>query len=361
MQQQIQQTDKKILFTGGGSAGHVTPNLALIKKFQENGWQINYIGSRNGIEKKLIGEVKIPYFAIATGKLRRYFCWRNFIDPFKIIFGIIQSLYLIHELKPNVVFSKGGFVAFPVVVAAWLNRIPVIVHESDFTVGLANKLCFPFAKKVCLTFAETAKFVKSKNKLVVTGTPIRTEFFSGDAERGRKFCGFDAAKKIILVYGGSLGADLINQTIRKLLPKILDDYQVAHVCGENKVDHNYYYQGYRQFGYLNQEFPDLMAAADFVIARAGANTVYELLALRKPHILIPLGTKSSRGDQIWNAKYCETQGFSQVIFESDLTPELLLTKIQWLDQNHAEILNRLSTFAIPDSVNLIFDLVQIQN
>jgi len=348
---------KKIIFTGGGTAGHVTPNIALIKKFKENGWSVFYIGSNKGIEKELISSINIPFFAIANGKLRRYFSWQNFIDPFKILFGILQAVFLCLKLKPNVIFSKGGFVSFPVVFAGWLCRIPVVVHESDFSPGLANKLAFPFVKKICITFAETAKYLKNKSKIVLTGTPIRSEFFSGNKDRARKMCGFSGDKKIILVYGGSLGSEVINQAIRELLPLLLDKFHIVHVCGKNKIDLNYSYPGYKQFEYLQEEFPDVMAFADFVISRSGANSIYELLVLQKPHILIPLGIRSSRGDQIENAKHFASLGYSQVIFEEELNKENLLKKIEYVDQHRDEIVNSLASFNKKNSVEEIYTVI----
>lgn len=349
-----------IIFTGGGTAGHVTPNIALIRRFQKEGWSINYIGSKNGIEKELIAPLEIPYFAIANGKLRRYFSWQNFIDPFKIIFGIIQAFFLCRKIKPNVVFSKGGFVTFPVVVAAFLNKIPVIIHESDLTPGLANRLGFRFANKICVTFPDTVKYLPDKTKAVVTGNPIREEFFSGSKEKGLEICGFSRDKKMILVFGGSLGADCINTAIRKLLPDILEKFQIAHVCGKGKIDNNYNYAGYKQFEYLHEEFPHVMAAADFVISRSGANTVYELLILRKPHIFIPLSKKYSRGDQIDNAKYFANLGFSQIVFEEDLLDDKsqkLLEKILLVNEHCDEISAKLSTFTHMDAVSEIYNIV----
>jgi UDP-N-acetylglucosamine--N-acetylmuramyl-(pentapeptide) pyrophosphoryl-undecaprenol N-acetylglucosamine transferase len=349
---------KKILFTGGGSAGHVTPNLALIKKFQQEGWEVNYIGSQTGIEKEIITKLAIPYYAIATGKLRRYFSWQNFIDPWKIIFGIIQAFILIRKLKPNAVFSKGGFVAFPVVVAAWINRIPTIIHEADLTIGLANRLCLPFATKICVAFPETIAQIKNKEKAIITGIPIREDFFRGSVERGRTICGFTSDKKILLVFGGSLGADQINKVVRQLLPNILERFQIVHVCGEGKIDPNCNYTGYRQFAYLHEEFPDILAAADLVISRSGANSLYELIALRKPNILIPLAKTASRGDQILNAKYCAERGFSVVIFQEQLTPELLLEKIALVEKNRDVMIEAIKKFAVLDSVKLIHEVIE---
>lgn len=349
---------KKILFTGGGTAGHVTPNIALIKKFQQENWEVFYIGSKNGIEKKLIAPTQIKYFSIASGKLRRYFSWQNFIDPFKILFGVFQAFCICFRLKPRVVFSKGGFVSFPVVFAAWINRIPIISHESDLSPGLANRLSFPFVKNICFTFSDSINYInaKYKNKAIISGTPIRDELLHGDATIGRKLCNFSITKKIILVFGGSLGAEPINEAIRKLLPNILEKFQIAHVCGKNKIDPNINLSGYKQFEYLQDEFPHVIAAADIVISRAGANTIYELLTLRKPNILIPL-TKGSRGDQIENAKNCSSKGFCTVIFEDNLTTANLLEKINYLDSHLNDITSKLNTFPINDSLNIIFDLI----
>lgn len=349
---------KKIIFTGGGSAGHVTPNLALIKKFRQEDWEIEYIGSYDGIEKEIITKADISYHPISTGKLRRYFSWKNFLDLFNIFYGIIQALILCYKLKPNVIFSKGGFVSFPVVIAAWLNRIPVVIHEADLTVGLANKLCFPFASKVCITFPETIDYMKSKDKVVVTGVPIRESFFHGDAAKGMDLCSFTANKKIILVFGGSVGSGTINQVVRQLLPGLLDNFQVVHICGENKIDLNCDYVGYKQFTYLYYDFPHLLAAADLVIARSGANSIYEIIAMRKPNILIPLPKTASRGDQIVNAEYCVNRGFSEMILSEDLTPELLLQKISLVEKNHDVMGEAMKKFVILNSVELIYKIIR---
>lgn len=345
-----------ILFTGGGSAGHVTPNLALIKKFQKENWQTIYVGSADGIEKNIISRINIPYYSVASGKLRRAFSWKNFLSPFQVIQGIVQAFLLCRKLKPQVVFSKGGFVAFPVVVGAWLNRIPVIAHESDLSPGLANRLSFPFAKRICVTFPEGVNFFKNKSKVLVTGTPIREELFHGNAEEGRKLCGFNTEKKIILVYGGGLGSDIINRNIRAILSKLLEQFQIVHLCGKNKIDSNIEpITGYKQFDYINEELPDLFACANLVISRAGANSLYELLALQKPHLLIPLSKKASRGDQLQNAAYFAKLGLSEVIYEEDLTNETLAEKIIWLAQNEETIKQKLKNFKLPDSVQMIYE------
>lgn len=351
---------KKIIFTGGGSAGHVTPNLALIEKFRQENWEIAYIGSQTGIEKELVTKLNIPYYPIVTGKLRRYFSWQNFLDPCKVIYGIIQATILCHQLKPKVVFSKGGFVSLPMVIAAWFCRIPIITHESDLTIGLANKWCLPLATKICVTFPETLKQIKNKKKGIVTGIPIRKDFFIGNADYGRKICGFTADKKIILVFGGSLGADKINKIIRSLLTRggdILKKFQIAHICGKNKIDPTIQYPGYKQFAYLHEEFPHLLAASSLVISRSGANSIYELLVLRKPNILLPLAKTASRGDQITNAKYCVNKGFSEIIEAEQLTADVLQAKIELVEKNGDVMIAATTKFEILPATEIIYELI----
>ena len=351
---------KRIVFTGGGSAGHVTPNIAIIDKLLKQNWQISYIGSNSGIERELITKLGVPYFAIFTGKLRRYFSWQNFIDPLKIICGMWQAFWLCCKLRPQIIFSKGGFVSFPVVVAGWILRIPVILHESDLSPGLANKLCFPFAHSICLTFADSSKYFnrKYKNKIVITGTPIRESLWHGNAAAGLAYCGFNQNKKVILIFGGSLGADNINKVIRQSLPKLLTNFQIVHITGNSKMDNSFDYPQYKQFTYLHEEFADVMAAADIVISRSGANSVYELLTLKKPHIFIPLSKKSSRGDQIDNALHFAKTGVSQVILEENFTPNTLIAKIQLVTENYDKIMTKLQQLNLPDSCNIIIEQIK---
>jgi len=345
-----------IVFTGGGTAGHVTPNIALIERFQQARWNIFYIGSKTGIEYQLIPKLGIKYYAISTGKLRRYFSWQNFLDVFRIVIGICQAFFLLHHLRPRVIFSKGGFVAVPVVVGAWLNRIPAISHESDVTLGLANKLLYPFVKKFCVTFKASRIYFKNPSKCLVTGAPLRKNLY-GDADRGYKICGFSRDKKTILIFGGSLGAEKINKIARELLLKLLANFQVAHICGVGKIDTKYNHVGYKQFEYVNEEFGDLLACADLVISRAGANTVFELLALHKPNILIPLGLETSRGDQIANAEYAVANGFSQMIPDAWLTVEVLRQKINWVMVHYDSVMINLLNFHAKDSVQIIYRLL----
>lgn len=350
-----------IVFTGGGTAGHVTPNLALIEVLQHDGWQIDYIGSKDGVEKGMISALNIPYHAVSSGKLRRYFSWKNFLDPLKIFLGIAQAYRLLRKLKADVVFSKGGFVAFPVVVAAWLNRIPVIAHESDMSPGLANRLSFPFVDKICVTFAAAKKHFKKQEKVEVTGTPIRQQLFNGSKEKGLALCGFKNDKPCLLVMGGSQGSAMLNDSLRKALADLCQHYQVIHLCGKGKLDRELLNKiNYCQLEYASDELADLFAASDLVVSRAGANALYEILALGKPHVLVPLSAKVSRGDQVQNAIYFKQQGISNVIVEETLTPETLLVAIKAVSQNSEEIIAKIKALHIHSATLKIIALIKEQ-
>lgn len=351
----------KIVFTGGGTAGHVMPNIALITELQPKGWQIDYIGSADGVEKAMITAINIPYHQVSSGKLRRYFSWKNFFDPLKIALGIGQSFRLLKQLNPDVVFSKGGFVAFPVVVGAWLNRIPVVAHESDMTPGLANRLSFPFISKICVTFALSKKYFKRPEKIEITGTPIRKELLQGHAANGLKRCGFNQQKPCLLVIGGSQGAHAINACVRQSLDTLCQRFQVIHLCGKGKVDPSFANRAdYCQLEYANDELADLFAASELVVSRAGANTLYEILALAKPHILIPLSAKVSRGDQLQNARYFHQQGISRVVYEEDLTPITLLAAIEEVCTRQVEILGKIKELAITSATTKIITIIREQ-
>lgn len=349
---------KHIVLTGGGTAGHVTPNIALIPKLKEAGYKISYIGSYDGMERKLIEDLGIPYYGISSGKLRRYFDPKNFSDPFRVVKGYFEAKKLLKKLKPNVVFSKGGFVSVPVVLAAKACKVPALIHESDMTPGLANKLCIPSAAKVCCNFPETVKCLP-ENKAVLTGTPIRQELLSGDAREGLKFCGFNAAKPVILVIGGSLGSVAVNTAVRSILPELLKDFQVIHLCGKDKLDASLNgTEGYVQFEYIKDELPDLFAAADLIISRAGANAICEISALAKPNILIPLSANASRGDQILNAESFERQGFSMVLSEEELAPSLLLPAIQKLYDHRSDYIAAMDKSQQGDAISTIIQLIE---
>ena len=349
---------KKIVLTGGGTAGHVTPNIALLPSLREAGYEITYMGSYDGIEKKLIADFDISYVGISTGKFRRYLDVKNLTDPFRVIKGFSEARKYLKEFQPDVVFSKGGFVSVPVVRAAASLGIPCIIHESDMTPGLANKLCIPVACKICCNFPETMKLLP-ENKAVLTGSPIRKELASGNRVAGLNMCGFTANKPVIMVMGGSLGAANVNKAVREALPQLLEDFQIVHLCGKDKVDNLLLNtSGYKQFEYVKAELKDLFAMADIVISRAGANAICELLALKKPNILIPLPSASSRGDQLLNAKSFESQGFSIVIDEDDLTTELLVDKVHELYFTRQTYSDAMSRSGQMDSIATIMKLLE---
>ena len=349
---------KHIVLTGGGTAGHVTPNIALIPKLQEKGFQISYIGSYNGIEKSLIQELGIPYYGISSGKLRRYFDIKNFSDPFRVLKGYGQAKKLMKQLKPDVVFSKGGFVTVPVVLAAKKRKIPAIIHESDMTPGLANKLCLSSATKICCNFPETVSTLPA-DKAVLTGTPIRQELLHGDKEAARNFCGFSSDKPVLLVIGGSLGAASVNENVRKILPELLKEFQVIHLCGKGKTDSSLEHTaGYVQYEYIKEELPDLFALADIVISRAGANAICELNALAKPNLLIPLSANASRGDQILNARSFERQGYSMVLEEEEITESVLMDSIRKLYENRNSYIEAMQSSKQLDSINQIVSIIE---
>ncbi|MDO4633468.1 MAG: undecaprenyldiphospho-muramoylpentapeptide beta-N-acetylglucosaminyltransferase [Eubacteriales bacterium] len=348
---------KRIILTGGGTAGHVTPNMALIPRLRELGYDIEYIGSYNGIEKKLIEEMNIPYYGISSGKLRRYFDLKNFSDPFKVLKGCAQALRLMKKRRPDVVFSKGGFVAVPVVFAAKRRGIPVIIHESDMTPGLANRLAIPFAKKICCNFPETLKNLPA-DKAVLTGSPIRAELHSGDAEAARRFCGFTDHKPVLMVIGGSLGSANVNAAIRSILPRLLERFSVIHLCGSGKLDESLIgTPGYVQYEYIKEELADLFALSDVVVSRAGANAICELLDLRKPALLIPLGSAASRGDQILNAQSFHRQGFCELLTEEELNDDLLFSTICRLFEEKETYIEAMEKSELSNAIEKITDLI----
>ena len=348
---------KKIVFTGGGTAGHVTPNIALFPFLEKEGYESYYIGSYNGIEKRLIEDFNVPYYGISTGKLRRYFDLKNLSDPFRVIKGYTQALKILKELKPDIVFSKGGFVSVPVIRAASALKIPCIIHESDITPGLANKLCIPGATKVWWNFPETTQYVP-RGKAILTGSPIRSELTTGSKLAALELCGFTANKPVVMVIGGSQGASSVNVMVREALPKLLETFQVVHICGKDKVDNLMLtIPGYKQFEYLKTDLKDVFAMADVVVSRAGANAICELLALKKPNLLIPLQV-GSRGDQILNAKSFEEQGFSMVVREDFTDCDILTEKIYELYENRQMYIDKMSESGQMNSIDTIVNLIK---
>ena len=349
---------KHIILTGGGTAGHVTPNIAMIPRLQELGYTISYIGSYEGIEKKLIEEMGIPYYGISSGKLRRYFDLKNFTDPFRVLKGFGEARKLMKQLKPDVVFSKGGFVTVPVVIAASRSKVPTFIHESDMTPGLANKISIPFATKVCCNFPETVSELPA-DKAVLTGTPIRQELLSGDPQKALAFTGLSNDKPVIMVIGGSLGAVAVNNAVRAVLPELLKDFQVIHLCGKGKLAESLKdTKGYVQYEYIKKELADLFALADVVISRAGANAICEISALKKPNLLIPLSARASRGDQILNARSFQRLGYSVVLEEEEITNEKMLNAIHELYENRSQYTDAMAKSKQTDSIEQIVQLFE---
>lgn len=349
---------KKIVLTGGGTAGHVTPNIALIEKLRSEGYDISYIGSYDGIEKGLIEKIGILYYGISSGKLRRYLSAKNVSDIFRVIKGMREAKKLMKKLKPDVVFSKGGFVSVPVVYAAKSCKVPAIIHESDMTPGLANRLCIKKAARVCYNFPETIKYLPA-GKAVHTGTPLRRELFAGSREKGLEFTGFDGSKPVLLIVGGSTGALRVNEAIWSILDTLLEKFDIIHLCGKGKkkaeLDGR---AGYVQYEYISEELKDLFALADVVVSRAGANAVCELLALRKPTVLVPLSAAASRGDQILNAESFERAGYSFLLREENLTDETLKAAIDEVYDNRDRYIAAMETSKQADATEIIFKLIE---
>ena len=348
----------KIIMTGGGTAGHVTPNIALAPKLKEKGFEIKYIGSKEGIEKEIIKDAGIDYYEISSGKLRRYFDVKNFSDPFKVMKGVFEASRILSKEKPDVIFSKGGFVAVPVVIAASIKKIPVVAHESDLTPGLANKISAPFCDKVCVTFRESLSYIKD-GKGILTGTPIRSEILEGSRIKGKEICGFKDDKDIILVIGGSLGARSINDEVRKNINKILTEFNIIHICGKGNLDKNCEkLNGYKQFEYVKEDLKHFLKASDFIISRAGANVIFELLALKKPNLLIPLSKKISRGDQILNAKSFEKEGFSLVLDEDIMMEsDVFMEKLKELKEKKNLLANNMKNSNLKNGIDEIIKVI----
>ena len=353
-------TERTIVFTGGGTAGHVLPTKPVIEQFLSRNDRVIFIGSRSGLERKLVSDWGIEFKEITTGKLRRYFSFENLIDAFRVPIGILQAWLLLLKVKPSAVFSKGGYVAFPVVFAAWLLRIPVVAHESDLSPGLATRLCTPFVKTQCVSFAQTRTKAK---RVVVTGTPIRAELRCGDATRAQDWLNLTSDSRVLVVVGGSLGAEAINQVVHVSIEKLAQEFVVIHVCGKGNVKENLRsVENYHQFEYINERWGDVLALAEVVVSRSGANALFELLSLRKPNLLIPLPLTQSRGDQIENAELAEINGWSLVLPEELCDPTSLLASLELITENLTHWQAKLQTFELRDSANLIVtEIEQVLN
>ena len=345
---------KHLLVTGGGTAGHVLPTIPVIERCLKAGWKVSFIGSRSGLEESLLSGMEIGFFSIHTGKFRRYFTLKNAIDFFGFCLGVVNSLMILIRIKPDVIFSKGGFVSLPVVIAGWLLRVPILAHESDSSPGLANRISLKFLSTYCTTFpTPSAPDKRQKYKIVDTGSPIRREILSGDADRGRKLLGFADEKPLLVVTGGSLGAKFLNDKIRRALDPLTEDFNVLHVCGRGNLA-SINKSGYIQKEYVAEHWGDLLSAADLVVSRAGANTLLELLTLKKVCIFIPLPRRVSRGDQIENARFVSTNNFGCVLQEEGLTVESFLKEIFETFSNREMHQKALIEFRPKDSSTLIF-------
>jgi UDP-N-acetylglucosamine--N-acetylmuramyl-(pentapeptide) pyrophosphoryl-undecaprenol N-acetylglucosamine transferase len=341
----------RILFTGGGTAGHVTPNLALMTRLAEEGWDLHYAGSEAGIERALVAPLGVPFHVLPTGKLRRYLSFENLLDAFRVLAGVFAGWRLCRRLAPAVVFSKGGFVSVPAVLGAALCGIPVVAHESDLSPGLATRLVARWCRGVCTNFPDTR--VPGARALWYTGTPLREGLRAGDRARGLAHAGFSGTKPVLLVVGGSLGSRFLNGCVRAVLDELLGRFDVVHLCGRGQREPGLERSGYAQFEFVGAEYGDLLAAADLVVSRAGANGLFELLALRKPTLFVPLGTAASRGDQLENAAWAADRGYGRVVTEDVLDGARLLAELDALERDAEGLRERLAAFEQPDATALI--------
>jgi len=346
----------RILFTGGGTAGHVTPNLALMAALASEGHEIHYAGSRDGIERRLVASRGIPYHVLPTGKLRRYLSVENVLDAFRVAAGVVAGWRLARRLRPDLVFSKGGFVSVPVVLGARLAGVPVVAHESDLTPGLATRLVASRVDLVCTSFPDTE--IPEARMTRHTGTPVRPELLVGKRARGRDYAELTGDKPVLLVVGGSLGSAFLNGLVRNCLDRLTARYQVVHVCGRGNLAEEIRVPGYVQFEFLGEPYADVLAAADLVVSRAGANAVFELIATAKPALLVPLTTAASRGDQVENALWMAERGLAHVVTESALTEDSFLTELETLAAEGPELAERMRATPRPDAMAELLDVIR---
>lgn len=347
---------KRIVLTGGGTAGHVTPHLAILPHLLKAGYEVHYIGTEEGIEHGMMTREGVTYHAVKSGKLRRYFDLKNFTDPFRVIAGAFQSARLMGRIKPDVCFSKGGFVSVPVVIGAWLHRVPVVCHESDLTPGLANKICAKFARRIATTFPECAKALG--DKAVCTGTPMRPELFSGSREKGLALAGFTGKKPVLLMMGGSSGAQKVNEALRAALPRLLESMDVLHLTGKGNLDESLRaLPGYKQFEFLSDDLPDALACADLILSRAGSNAICEFQALKKPMLLVPYPKGASRGDQILNAESFRQRGLCHVLLQENMTPDTLFEGITGLWNDRENLVRALTAAPPADGTMAVLQLI----
>lgn len=348
-----QPLQKTIVFTGGGSGGHVYPLQPLIEHYSQN-YHIVYVGSKDGIEKEIVSTWNVEYKGISSGRLRRYFTLENFLDIGRVLVGIFQAIYVLDRAKPVFVFSKGGFVSVPVVVAAKLLGIPVYIHEADMTPGLANKIGGLFARHMFLSFEPKKEISK---KYTVSGLPLRKEIYTASPERGKSFLGTTNSLPILLVMGGSLGAERLNRILRKNIQKLTETFTIVHLTGKDKIDTGVVAPGYIQMEYVGAEIFDVISASDIVLSRAGAGAVFEILTLGKPSVLVPLTLGQSRGDQIENANYFAGKEVCQVLFEEILTDEILVTTLLSVYKDRARYLENIHKLSLPKADQTIIEVI----
>lgn len=348
---------QQLVFTGGGTLGHVIPNLPLMRHYQDKGYEIHYIGSAKGAERAFIEELGIAYHAIRTGKLRRYFDWQNFLDLFNVTIGILQCFFLLLRLRPKAIFSKGGYVALPPVVAAGILRYPVVIHESDRTPGLTTRLSKRFATKICVAFQNATAFFDEK-KVYWTGLPVRDAVFTADPKAGQTFLGYSGERPILLVFGGSLGAAFLNDFVREQVHQgRLDAYDVVNICGKGKLDPAMKAANYRQYEQLGEEFLPIMKAAHVVITRGGATSLFELLAMKKPPIVVPLSKQSSRGDQIHNAAYFTALGVAYTIEEEAVTWEAMKALLELVEAERQTLVERIEQLEFEQATQKVIAVI----
>ncbi|MEI6101889.1 MAG: undecaprenyldiphospho-muramoylpentapeptide beta-N-acetylglucosaminyltransferase [Eubacteriales bacterium] len=343
-----------VILTGGGSGGRVTPNLALLPYLQERGYEVHYIGTRDGIERQLVQG--IPYHEIQAGKFRRYMSVRNLTDPLRTIAGYFDAKKILKELNPSVVFCKGGFVSVPVAFAAHSLHIPTILHESDYSPGLANRLCIPKADKICLSFDVGTE--RYNGRAVVTGSPIRRELMRGDRQKGLAFCSLTGQKPVLMIMGGSLGAATLNSFVDASIDDLLKSFSIIHLRGKGNINKELSAKkDYAQFEYISKELPDLFASADLILSRAGANAVFEFLALKKPALLIPLPLSASRGDQILNATFFEKHGYAMLLEQEKLTGEVLVQSLKDLHTNRKNYIDAMNAAAAASGTENVLNVI----
>lgn len=348
---------KKIVLTGGGTVGHVTLNLILIPKFISDGWEVHYIGDKNGIEYQEIKKsgLDVTFHAIVTGKLRRYFSWQNVVDIFKVALGLLQSLVVIAKIRPQALFSKGGFVSVPPVMAAKLLGKPVFIHESDRSMGLANKIAYKFATTMYTTFEQDHLLPRTKHLGAVTKVSATAQEVSGTTQLDAIKSYFNSDLKTLLFIGGSAGAQVFNQFVSDH-PELRQTYNIINVTGDpnlNELSPNLY-----RVDYVTDLYQPLMGMADLVITRGGSNTLFELLAMAKLHLIVPLGREASRGDQLENAAYFEAKGYAKQLLEPELTLDNLKKAIGELFDHQAHYEATMLATKDIQSLDLFYDLLR---